>query len=147
MFKEKVNGRTDGRTDGRPHARTDGRTTDTGPWHKLAGLRPVELKTAEFKGRLFCNTSQQGHENRSCTSSYIYNCTHYLNRFLIGQNPVTWRKPLLVIFQWTQWDYFGFSCVSIFWFYRSCFCPISTLLLLNRYDADKFILWIEKNMR
>ena len=32
MFKEKVN------------ARTDGRTTDTGPWHKLAGLRPVELK-------------------------------------------------------------------------------------------------------
>ena len=40
MFKEKVNARTDGRTD----ARTDGRTTDTGPWHKLAGLRPVELK-------------------------------------------------------------------------------------------------------
>ena len=36
MFKEKVNGRTD--------ARTDGRTTDNGPWHKLAGLRPVELK-------------------------------------------------------------------------------------------------------
>ena len=32
MFKEKVN------------ARTDGRTTDNGPWHKLAGLRPVELK-------------------------------------------------------------------------------------------------------
>ena len=32
MFKEKVN------------ERTDGRTTDTGPWHKLAGLRPVELK-------------------------------------------------------------------------------------------------------
>ena len=23
----------------------DGRTTDNGPWHKLAGLRPVELKT------------------------------------------------------------------------------------------------------
>ena len=36
MFKEKVN------------ARTDGRTTDNGPWHKLAGLRPVELKTIEF---------------------------------------------------------------------------------------------------
>ena len=33
MFKEKVN------------ARTDGRTTDNGPWHKLAGLRPVELKS------------------------------------------------------------------------------------------------------
>ena len=41
MFKEKVNARTDARTDGR----TDGRTTDNGPWHKLAGLRPVELKT------------------------------------------------------------------------------------------------------
>ena len=37
MFKEKVNARTD--------ARTHGRTTDNGPWHKLAGLRPVELKT------------------------------------------------------------------------------------------------------
>ena len=36
MFKEKVN------------ARTDGRTTDTGPWHKLAGLRPVELKMKEL---------------------------------------------------------------------------------------------------
>ena len=36
MFKEKVNALTD--------ARTDGRTTDNGPWHKLAGLRPVELK-------------------------------------------------------------------------------------------------------
>ena len=34
MFKEKVN------------ARTDGHTTDNGPWHKLAGLRPVELKTS-----------------------------------------------------------------------------------------------------
>ena len=33
MFKEKVN------------ARTDGRTTDNGPRHKLAGLRPVELKS------------------------------------------------------------------------------------------------------
>ena len=32
MFKEKVN------------TRTDGRTTDNGPWHKLAGLQPVELK-------------------------------------------------------------------------------------------------------
>ena len=32
MFKEKVN------------AKTDGRTTDNGPWHKLAGLRLVELK-------------------------------------------------------------------------------------------------------
>ena len=32
MFKEKIN------------ARTDARTTDNGPWHKLAGLRPVELK-------------------------------------------------------------------------------------------------------
>ena len=32
MFKEKVN------------ARTDGCTTDNGPWHKLAGLWPVELK-------------------------------------------------------------------------------------------------------
>ena len=35
MFKEKVNARTDGRT----HGRTDNR-----PRHKLAGLRPVELK-------------------------------------------------------------------------------------------------------
>ena len=40
MFKEKVNARTDRRTDARMHART----TDNGPWHKLAGLRPVELK-------------------------------------------------------------------------------------------------------
>ena len=32
MFKEKVN------------AQKDGRTTDNGLWHKLAGLRPVELK-------------------------------------------------------------------------------------------------------
>ena len=32
MFKEKVN------------ARTDGRTSNNGPWHKLAGLWPVELK-------------------------------------------------------------------------------------------------------
>ena len=41
MFEEKVN------------ARTDGRTTDNGPWHKLAGLRPVELKIVDFtwKGR------------------------------------------------------------------------------------------------
>ena len=39
MFKIKVNGRMD--------ARTDGRTTDNGPWHKLAGLRPVELKIAD----------------------------------------------------------------------------------------------------
>ena len=31
MFKEKVKARTDGRT-------------DNGPWHKIAGLRPVELK-------------------------------------------------------------------------------------------------------
>ena len=38
MFKEKVNARTDGRT----HGRTDGRTHN-GPWHKLTGLRPVEL--------------------------------------------------------------------------------------------------------
>ena len=37
MFKEKVNTQTDGRT--------DGRTADNRPWHKLAGLRPVELKT------------------------------------------------------------------------------------------------------
>ena len=36
MFKEKVN------------ARTDGRTTDNGPWHKLAGLRSVELKKVVF---------------------------------------------------------------------------------------------------
>ena len=35
MFKEKVNAQMDGRTDGRTH---------NGPWHKLAGLRPVELK-------------------------------------------------------------------------------------------------------
>ena len=32
MFKEKVNALTDART-------------DNGPWHKLAGLWPVELKT------------------------------------------------------------------------------------------------------
>ena len=32
MFKEKVN------------AQTDGRTMDNRPWHKLAGLWPVELK-------------------------------------------------------------------------------------------------------
>ena len=36
MYKEKVNAQTDGHT--------DGRTADNGPWHKLAGLRPVELK-------------------------------------------------------------------------------------------------------
>ena len=36
MFKEKVNPQTDGRRC----------TTDNRPWHKLAGLRPVELKTA-----------------------------------------------------------------------------------------------------
>ena len=42
MFKEKVNARTDART----HRRMDGRTTDNGPWHKLAGLRPVKLKTS-----------------------------------------------------------------------------------------------------
>ena len=41
MFKKKVNSRTDGRMDGR----NDARTTDNGPWHKLPGLRPVELKT------------------------------------------------------------------------------------------------------
>ena len=45
MFKEKVNTRTDGRT--------DGRTTDNGPWHKLAGLRPVELKMAENSSNLW----------------------------------------------------------------------------------------------
>ena len=39
MFKEKVNAQTD--------ARTDGRMTENGPWHKLAGLRPVELKKFE----------------------------------------------------------------------------------------------------
>ena len=39
MFKEKVNAQTD--------ARTDGRTTDHGPWHKLTGLRPMELKTGK----------------------------------------------------------------------------------------------------
>ena len=44
MFKENVNARTDGWTDGRMHART----TDNGPWHKLAGLRPVELKIVYF---------------------------------------------------------------------------------------------------
>ena len=37
MFKEKVKAQMDGRT--------DARTTDNGPWHKLAGLRPEELKT------------------------------------------------------------------------------------------------------
>ena len=42
MFKEKVNARTDARRDGRPDGRTHGRTTDH---DKLAGLRPVELKT------------------------------------------------------------------------------------------------------
>ena len=36
MFKEKVNARMDGQT--------DGRMTDNRPWHKLAGLQPVELK-------------------------------------------------------------------------------------------------------
>ena len=36
MFKEKVNAPMDGLT--------DGRKTDNRPWHKLAGLRPVELK-------------------------------------------------------------------------------------------------------
>ena len=36
MFKEKVNAQTD--------RRMDGRTMDNGPWHKLAGPRPVELK-------------------------------------------------------------------------------------------------------
>ena len=40
MFKEKVN------------ARTDGRTTDNGPWHKLAGLRPVELKMGPLRYQL-----------------------------------------------------------------------------------------------
>ena len=40
MFKEKVN------------ARTDGRTTDNGLWHKLAGLRPVEL-TKPADGSVF----------------------------------------------------------------------------------------------
>ena len=28
----------------RKYGWTDGRTTDNGPWHKFAGLRPVELK-------------------------------------------------------------------------------------------------------
>ena len=42
MFKEKVNAWTHGRT----HARPDGHATDNGPLHKLAGLRPVELKTS-----------------------------------------------------------------------------------------------------
>ena len=37
MFKEKVN------------ARTHGRTTNTGPWHKLAGLWPVELKKKHYQ--------------------------------------------------------------------------------------------------
>ena len=41
MIKEKVNARTDGRTDGR----TNRCTVDNRPWHKLAGLWPVELKT------------------------------------------------------------------------------------------------------
>ena len=41
MFKEKVNAQTDARTDGLMARRT----TDNRPWHKLAGLRPVELKT------------------------------------------------------------------------------------------------------
>ena len=27
----------------------DERTTDNGPWHKLAGLRPVELMTQKLK--------------------------------------------------------------------------------------------------
>ena len=43
MFKEKVN------------ARTDGRTTDNGPWHKLADLRPVELKMLASKKILVTN--------------------------------------------------------------------------------------------
>ena len=62
----------------------------------------------------------QGHQKVSL-------CGNGLHRFSIGQNPVTWRKPLLVIFQWMQWDYFGFSYVSIFRFHLSCFCPILTL--------------------
>ena len=47
MFKEKVNARTDGRTHVRTDRRTHARTTDNRPWHKLAGLQPVELKIAE----------------------------------------------------------------------------------------------------
>ena len=43
MFKEKVNARMDGCTDGRPDACKE-QTTDKRPRHKLAGLRPVELK-------------------------------------------------------------------------------------------------------
>ena len=39
MFEEKVNTRMDTWTDRRP----DKRTTGKGPWHKLAGLQPVEL--------------------------------------------------------------------------------------------------------
>ena len=37
--------------DGRMHAQTAGRMDDRthdGPWHKLAGLRPVELKKVNF---------------------------------------------------------------------------------------------------
>ena len=40
MFKEKVDTRTSKGTD----PDTDRRTHDNRPWHKLAGLRPVELK-------------------------------------------------------------------------------------------------------
>ena len=37
----------------------DGRTADNGPWHKLAGLRPVELKTWPWQKGLDLGTTEK----------------------------------------------------------------------------------------
>ena len=75
MFKEKVNAWTDGRT--------DGRTTDNGPWHKLAGLRPVELtklvevhKEMPHTKSLRHPVSEKKNFEDGLFCSYVQTCDH-----------------------------------------------------------------------
>ena len=53
------------------------------------------------------------------------------------------KKKEPVIFQWMQWDHFGFSMCLFLDFMRA----VSVLLAMKKSDADKFILWIEKNLK
>ena len=60
----------------------DGRTTDNGPWHKLAGLWPVELKTMACleKDKLF-TTHQNFQLHPKWKQMQIVNCSKTLNVF------------------------------------------------------------------
>ena len=101
MFKEKVNARTDRCT----HAQMAWRTTDNRPWHKIAGLRPVELKSLEnclitkiylVQGPLFRQKSMERNKTQSWSVSHgdWHTCQKSVQYLQAFRKKVVWLLKL-----------------------------------------------------